>query len=153
MWVSSSHFSYRAYVAPRSAGRTMTKGVVLDKVVNTLRRRGLDVKRGIYIEDFIFDAVVEMPRRRTSVIEVLSFASGQKNWAPVEHDAGHFLYAIQELLLPGIAVVQPPSESKRNGAATSHQRVNRWMHKAKIPTVDPQPIGNIDLGAVVSRKS
>lgn len=105
----------------RSAGRTMTKGVVLDKVVNTLHRRGLDVKRGTYIKDFIFDAVVEMLRRRTSVIEVLSFASGQKNWAPVEHDAGPFLYAIQELHLPGIAVVQPPSESKRNGAATSYQ--------------------------------
>jgi hypothetical protein len=43
---------YKALVAPRLGGsKGRTKGVVLDQVVNGLRRTGFTVKRGAYVED------------------------------------------------------------------------------------------------------
>lgn len=144
---------YRAYVAPRPAGRRPTKGVVLDHVVATLRRRGMEVKRGAYIHDFIFDVVLELKGRRRSVMEVLSFATEQKNWAPVEHDAGHFLFALEQLSLKGIAVLYPPSEATRNGASASLFRVRRWLDKARVPALPPGDLAKVDLESLVTSSS
>lgn len=131
---------YKAYVAPRTAGRSLTKGLVLDRVVSTLRRRGYGVRRGVYIEDFIFDAVVQTKTQRQSVVEVLSFASGHKNWVSEENDAGHFLYALNEVQIPGVAVIQPPPEETSNGGTNSYLRVKRWMGKAGVPIYAPQQL-------------
>ena len=111
---------YRAYVAPKATGRAPTKAVILDKVVNSLRRRGFEVQRGEYIEDFMFDVVIQLRRSRRAVMEVFSFATGQKKWEPVEHDAGHFLYALEQVELEGAAVIQP-----------------RWLRKAQVPAIRP----------------
>jgi len=139
---------YRAYAAPRPAGRQVTKAVVLDRVVTTLRKKGFEVHRGTYIEDFIFDAVVESRRKRKSAVEVLSFAARLKNWSPVEHDAGHFLYALEQLNIRGVAVIQPPSEPTHNGASTSLGRVRRWLGKAKVPTFAPNDLAEVDLDSL-----
>lgn len=128
---------YRAYIAPRgSGGRRPTKSVVLDRVVRACRAQGIEVRRGAYIEDFIFDAVIPTsghPR----VIEVLSFAAERKDWAPIERDAGHFLFALGQLGLVGAAVVQPPSPASQSRASEPYRRVRRWLDKHGVQTVTP----------------
>jgi hypothetical protein len=125
---------YRAYVTPRRIGgaRAPTKGVVLDRVVDALRNRGVHTRRGAYVDDFIFDVVVEGERDR-AVFEVLSFAVERKDWTPVERDAGHFLYALQRLGVRGSAVVERPTG--HNGAVEAHERVARWFKAEDVPTV------------------
>jgi hypothetical protein len=130
---------YRAYVAPHPRGsRAPTKGAVLDRVVNALRSQGVRAKRGSYIDDFIFDVVLEGPRKTRTVLEVLSFATPRKDWTAVERDAGHFLYALSRLDVPGRAVIQPPAD--RNGAAESYERVRRWLEADDVPTVEPEDL-------------
>jgi hypothetical protein len=128
---------YRALVAPRGGGSSrQTKSVVLDKVVNTLRRQGFEVKRGSYVGDFIFDAVVT-EQDKTGVLEVLSFAAPRKDWAPVERDAGHFLFALDELKLHGLAVIAPPRESGESLAAEHFHKVERWFDRHNVPVRSP----------------
>jgi hypothetical protein len=90
------------------------------------------VQRGAYIEDFIFDVVVDEPGRPASVIEVLSFAAPRKDWTPVEQDAGHFLYATHELDVSASAVIQPPENGRADPAHESYDRVVRWLGRAGI---------------------
>jgi hypothetical protein len=129
---------FRAFVAPKYGGSNrQSKGAVLDRVVAAYRKRGLDVKRGHYINDFIFDAVLERtggPR----AVEVLSFATQRKNWAPVERDAGHFLFALQQLDIPGQAIVQPPSEASAENAELPYERITRWLDKFDVPVLTPE---------------
>ncbi len=136
---------YRAYVSPRGGGsRLATKGVVLDRVLNALRRQGVPARRGAYIDDFIFDVVVGKERaRQHTVLEVLSFAAARKDWTPVERDAGHFLYALQRLKIEGKAVVQPPSDG--NGAATSYERVRGWLDDEHVRIVSPDELADRQL--------
>ena len=72
----------------------------MDRAVQALRAQGARARRGAYIDDFIFDIVVEGEHER-AVFEVLSFAVGRKDWTPVERDAGHFLYAMTKLGVRG----------------------------------------------------
>jgi hypothetical protein len=128
---------YKALVAPRGGGGSrQTKSVVLDKVVNTLRRRGLQVKRGSYVGDFIFDAVVT-GEDKMGVVEVLSFAAPRKDWAPIERDAGHFLFALEETSLKGIAVVAPPKEESAPQAVEHFRKVERWFDRHDVPVHSP----------------
>jgi hypothetical protein len=129
---------YKAYVAPRGGGaRVLTKAKVLDSVVDMLRRRGLEVKRGHYLGDFIFDIVIE-DVQQPSVMEVLSFATATRNWTPVEHDAGHFLYALQHVNRRGLAIIQPPSAASDPGATPACERVKRWFEDAQVDTFEPE---------------
>jgi hypothetical protein len=131
---------YKALVAPRGGGsRRMTKSVVLDKVVSGLRRDGFSVQRGAYVEDFIFDAVLESGNKQ-SVMEVLSFAAPRKDWAPIERDAGHFLFALQELSLRGSAVLKPPKENASSNAAEHFTKVQRWMERHNVPFATPDEL-------------
>jgi hypothetical protein len=128
---------FKAYVAPRyGPTNRQSKGAVLDRVVNAYRKRGLDVKRGHYINDFIFDAVVDKGDGARG-LEVLSFASPRKDWAPIERDAGHFLFALQELEIPGRAVIQPPTDASRDRAGEPYDRVRRWLDKFDVPVMTP----------------
>jgi hypothetical protein len=130
---------YRAYVAPRSrGGSTPTKGAVLDRVLNTFRRQGIEVHRGQYVSDFLFDAVVQSPRNQSSVVEVLSFATAARDWSGAEHDAGHFLYAMERVSLPGFAVIRPPAEASHESAHKAHERVQRWFADAQVPVTAPE---------------
>jgi hypothetical protein len=142
---------YRALVAPRGGGSSrLTKSVVLDKVVNGLRRRGIDVRRGAYLEDFIFDAVLETDRGRR-VMEVLSFAAPRKDWAPIERDAGHFLFAKQELSLPASAVVAPPKEDAATNANEHYTKVRRWLdaHDVRVATPEELADGTVSFEDLV----
>jgi hypothetical protein len=126
---------YRAMVAPRSGGRAPTKGVLLDRVITSLRKQGVRVRRGAYIDDFIFDVVIENGGPR-SVLEVLSFAVPRKDWTPIERDAAHFLYALGRVDdLEPRAVIQPPAEGRAGTA--SYERVRRWFDDEAVPTFAP----------------
>jgi hypothetical protein len=137
---------YRAYVAPRASGgsRAPTKGVVLDRVVDTLRKRGVKLRRSGYVDDFMFDVVLENGEK-PAVLEVLSFAAPRKDWTPVERDAGHFLYAVRTLELPGRGVVQPPSDQVGNGNVESYERVLRWFDHEGVPVVEPGELVDTQL--------
>jgi hypothetical protein len=133
----------RAYLSRRRRGpRELTKGVVLDRVVESLRKRGVSTKRGAYVDDFLFDVVVES-KRATTVIEVLSFATARKDWAPIERDAGHFLYAVGRVGLPGRAVIEPPSDG--DGAQASFERVLRWLKRENVPSLRPDELDEVQL--------
>lgn len=142
---------YRAFIATRGGGgNTQSKSAVLDRVVAAYRKRGFDVKRGAYVGDFIFDAVLR-EGRTSSVVEVLSFAAPRKDWTPVERDAGHFLFALKELGTDGKAVIVPPARSSApNSGQESYSRITRWLTKAKVPVLAPEdvtkPQGTLALG-------
>jgi len=134
------HALYRAYVQPRGGGgQALTKGRLLDQVVGKLRRRGFEVRRGTYVKDYLFDAVVEN-NGDSSAIEVLSFATGARNWTAVEHDAGHFLHAVGMAGLRGVAVVQPPGPESVVTARESWARVTRWFHTGNLPVTAPTAV-------------
>ena len=121
----------------------MTKGRVLDTVVESLRRSGHPVRRGEYVKDFIFDLVIE--GRRPSVGEVLSFATSAKNWTPAEHAAGHFLYANEKVEAQAFAVIEPPSEVSHRNASIAHDRVLRWFAHERITVLKPNELGQGSL--------
>jgi hypothetical protein len=139
---------YRAYVAPIPAPRAVTKGVVIDKVVKILRGRGFSVNRSQYIGDFLFDAVVER-KEGPLACDVLSFATAKQDWLPTERDAGHFLYGLERVKLPGIAVIQPPAEESRGEAQTSFERVRRWFKDAAVPVRQPDDLVDSQLSLSV----
>jgi hypothetical protein len=60
---------------------------------------------------------------------VFSFASGAKNLVPVEQSAGHFLYGLKEVDLPGLAVIEPPADPASN---PSFERVTRWLNREGV---------------------
>jgi Protein of unknown function (DUF3037) len=134
---------YRTFVAART-GRSpgQTKGAVLDRVVSKLRGSGWTVERAAYLDDFLFDVVItdapghaDAPR----VISVLSFASSRKDWSPIEKDAGHFLYAREQLGLPASAVLQEPAQGASD-AREHFERVQRWMTDASVRITDPNEL-------------
>jgi len=136
---------YKIYLAPRSGGRrALTKGVLLDQVVSQLRGVGADVRRGAYLNDFLFDVIVEGPSERR-VIEVLSFAAARKDWTPTEKDAGHFLYAMGESSVPGTAVILGPGEAGGSAADASYERVRRWFEGSDVPVMAPDEVGQLSL--------
>jgi hypothetical protein len=127
---------YRAFVAPRSHGSSeITSGKLLDQTVKRLRQRGLTVRRGEYVDSFIFDAVVDSPHG-TSVVEVLSFATSARNWTGAEHDAGHFLYAVRRLSVPAAAVIKPPGDFSNANARRAYEHVSGWMKDEEVRVVD-----------------
>jgi len=135
---------YRAYAAPRvGGGKVVTKGYVLDRVVAGLRKRGVQLRRGAYVGDFIFDIVIDAPGSLPPLLEVLSFATPKTDWTPAEYDAGHFLYALQQVGKPGMAVVQPPSETSQENASRTYERVIRWFDGARVRTVQPSQVFEI----------
>jgi hypothetical protein len=140
---------YKAYLAARGGGgRPQTKGVLLDKVVTALRNSGATVRRGAYVDDFIFDAVVDPQRGAPQVVEVLSFAAPRKDWTPIEKDAGHFLFALRELSLSGSAVISAPNGTVGNGAAEAHERVTRWLDGAHVPILAPGDLGQLSFSTL-----
>ncbi len=138
---------YRAYVAPRPArgSQVLTKGRVLDSVISRIRSKGLTVRRGDYVSDYLFDAVLEGHGK--TVLQVLSFATSAKSWVPVEHDAGYFLYALERTRFNGLAVIQQPTDSSHSNAVQAHRRVLRWFDEASVPTVAPDEVTEALVGA------
>jgi hypothetical protein len=136
---------YRAYVAPTpQPRRALTKGVVIDRVVQGLRRRGLHVRRGEYMGEFFFDALVET-EGNVIPFDVLSFAGDKKDWLPTERDAGHFLYGLARLGLPGRAVIQPPAGEGAEAAEVTWTRVRRWFDEAHVPVLQPDEVADPNM--------
>ena len=135
---------YKALCAPTSGGSKLpTKGKVLDGVVSRLRRCGRQVSRGQYQGDFLFDALVASVDKQSAVaLDVLSFATAAQKWAPVEHDAGHFLFALEQTSLRGLAVVNPPSDASHRNAAESYERVRRWCAAANVEVIAPEVVND-----------
>jgi hypothetical protein len=124
---------YRAYLAQRSGGsRPLSKGSVRDRVTNELRGRGFTAVRGQYVDDFLFDIVIQNGHPQPKVVEVLSFAGERKDWTPVEQDAGHFLYGCRHANVIPRAVVLPPTGDE--AAEASYNRVTRWLDHEAIPS-------------------
>ena len=117
---------FRAYVAPVQHGvNRHAKGAILDRTIRVLRRQGLDVRRSHRLGEFFFDIVVDSERPKPYVFEVLTFASGKKEPVSAEHDAGHFLYALDRLDITGLALVQPPGP----------QASDRWLHHSIVSII------------------
>jgi len=133
------HALYKALVQPVSTPRSLSKGVVTDQVVIALRKRGWGVRRGEYLGDFVFDAVVDRPQGAV-VWDVLSFATIKRDPIPAERDAGHFLYGIERLKLPGRAVIQPPLDDSSDQVQASCARVRHWFEEARVPVHAPEDL-------------
>lgn len=137
---------YKAYVAPRGHYQPLTKGKVLDHVVGALRKRGINVRRGEYIDDFIFDVVIKKAKSPKPVVaEVLSFAPPNKTWLTAEKDAGYFLLALERLDATGFAVIQPPSQVSFSSARISYKRVSRWFESGNVQIVNPSELDTANL--------
>ena len=129
---------YRTLVAP--VGRPvqrLAKAEVLDRVVQSFRSRGAVVRRSSYLNDFVFDAIVEPGDKTPTAVEVLSFAVDKVDWTRVERDAGHFLFAISRVAADPLCVVQPPSVSGEVEAKRSHDRIRQWLDTESIPVLLP----------------
>jgi len=137
---------YRAYVAPRAGGsRVLTKGRLLDSVITWARKRGVEIRRGNYVENFLFDAVVG--DEKPVLVDVLSFATTAQHWTPVEHDAAHFLYALERVdHADALAVIAPPTEASHRSALDAHERVGQWFAEANVATVSPDQVGDALAG-------
>jgi len=125
-------------------GSEPTKGRILDGVIAVLRKSGLPVARGLYIGDFIFDAVID--RENAPVLSVLSFASVAKTarpWTLAEKDAAHFLFALDRVRRPGVAIVKPPEAASSQDARVSHGRVVGWFGEARCPVGPPEQVRDL----------
>lgn len=133
---------YKAYAAPTPArSSAMTRYRILDNVVTKLRRHGHKVRRGEYVKDFIFDAVIEGEKRHQQVVaEVLSFGTAIKDWTPTEKAAGHFLYALEKLNVSGFGIFQPPVTTSHKNASLSYKRILGWFAEEEIPTIRPDEL-------------
>jgi hypothetical protein len=131
---------FKAFIRPPSGGsRGMTKGRLLDRIVPRLRRGGLTVSIGQYIENHLFDLIVKPPDRPQFVCSAISFAHGRKMWADTERDAGHFLFAIDHTGIPGVGIIQPPAAGKSHeNAFESHERVMMWFKEKDVPALEPE---------------
>jgi hypothetical protein len=135
---STAQVLYRALVKPRSSGSgEITSGKLLDDIVARLRKHGLAVRRGEYLSSFLFDAVIDGPRER-AVLEVLSFATSAKDWTAAEHNAGHFLYAVDKLRMKSAAVIKPPNEKSAKAAHRAYDHVCGWMKDENIRVLAPE---------------
>jgi hypothetical protein len=128
---------YKALVGtPARRSKRHGKAEVLDRVVSAFRKRGANVRRSDYIQDFVFDAVVESDGEPPRTFAAISFATGAADWSSVEKDAGHFLFAASRVDATPTAIVQQPVDSAATSALKAHEKVRRWFDKESVAVVD-----------------
>ena len=133
---------YMALVAPRRPKRdSLQKGAILDRVVSLCRANGADVSRGMYVGDFLFDAVVAVQDRAPTAIEVLSFHSVKSDVGSIERDAGHYLFGLRHVEAKPVCVLEPPAKESSDSVWQSHNRVANWLRAEKVTTY---PAGGIE---------
>jgi hypothetical protein len=132
---------YKALVAPKiSRGPGIPRSQVLDQVIQEFRSGGTPVARGTYLGDFILDAVASPKGEAQIPIHALSYALPNREWAHVERDTGHFLFAIDHLNQKGVCVMQPPSMISPPSALESLGRVTRWLDSEGVETIAPDQL-------------
>ena len=81
--------------------------------------------------------------RLSAAIEVLSFDGQLKDWSGIERDAGHFLFAVQQLDgVDPVCVVQAPKLDAQDVATESYGRVRRWLDKSHVETLEAGAIAS-----------
>ena len=136
---------YKAFVArPTGSGGSLTKGAITDKVVAGFRARGFRVRRGQYVGDFVFDVIVDREEGPLAC-DVMSFATGAKDFSPAEWEAGHFLFGLRRLELPGVAVIEPPPHQSHHEAQASYDRVEQWCGQEQVPVRRPDQVAQSQL--------
>ena len=132
---------YKALIAQR-VGRPpgLSRGVLLDRVVDTFRKSGAPVRRGEYLNDYLIDAIVAPAKAPSTAIHVQSFAVGSRDWARAEKETGYFLHAIETLGVPALCVIQPPPNTAADDALQSYGRAERMIRHAGVATVQPSDV-------------
>ncbi|MCH8877577.1 MAG: DUF3037 domain-containing protein [Chloroflexi bacterium] len=136
---------YKAYVqsATGYSSPVITKGALRRHLTQSLSRRGYEVSQRHQIGGFVFDTVIADPRsEKLTVAEVLSFANSKQAWIPEVHDAGHFLFALQHVDNPSLAVVEPPTKISLDVAIDAHRRVMTWFEKEHVEVVGREDFEN-----------
>jgi hypothetical protein len=137
---------FKSLIAQRTGRpRGVPRGALLDKVVSQFRRVGAPVRRGEYLEDFLLDAVLTPSARSVTALYVESFACEGRDWGRAERDAGYFMFALEQLKVDGIAVLQEPTDVGGDDARRSYERICRWASDVGLPTARP-----IDLSALAT---
>jgi len=143
---------YKAYVSPRAGGSGgLTKGRIMDQVIQTIRNYGLDARRNSYLNDYLFDITIELPSRVPIVAQVISFSTTKQNWSPEEYAAGHYLYALERVEASGAAIIQPPREVSHHNAFKSYERVSRWFELAQVPSIRPEELKRAEDISILMR--
>jgi hypothetical protein len=128
---------YKALVRPMySPSEPHSKGRILDKVVDRIRRRHAQIRRGQYVNDFLFDAVIDSDTPK--VIGVLSFANRAKSMKVTEHDAAHFLFACERVTVEPRLLLQRPLDNSSGEARASYSRVSEWLSQAEVEVFDAE---------------
>jgi hypothetical protein len=115
---------------------------ILDHAVSSLRGVGADVRVGEYLGDFLLDAIVQRTRQPAVVMHAQSFDT-ERDWARVEHETAHFLFAVDQLKHPAICVLQPPVDDGRADALASYDRVQRWLGSSTATVVTPKSMPTV----------
>jgi hypothetical protein len=133
---------YRAFVAPKPSPRNnLSKSALLGVLVDWLRSTsGGSVERFGEIDTFTFDAVVRnggLPQ----VYQALSFAGTRKDWSPVLHDAGHFIFALERVKTSAAtAILQEPTGDRGETGEKAYERVEKWLDDARVKVVPAQDV-------------
>lgn len=137
---------FKAYLWTPSGGSSKAdKGYILERLIKTYRDHGVTVARGHYVGDYIFDAVIQGTKQPRYVADVLTFMKPKKKWEQEEYEAGHFLYAKNQLKVEGFAVVQPPDDSALDQTRKAYLRVSRWFRAEGVKVLRPDQLFNGSL--------
>lgn len=137
---------YRTYVQPAGGGSGgLSKSQLARKMVAALEIRGWTTERRYRLNGFVFDIVATSESEKRLALEVLSFATRNKDPLPTEHDAAHFLFAAQQTSVSSLAIVAPPNEVTTIPMAESHDRVMKWIREAEVTAIRPEDLPSIDL--------
>jgi len=129
---------YKALVVQRTGRRPgLSKGMLLDKVVNQFRQVGAPIQRGKYLGDFLMDAVVTKDQSAWTALFVESFAHQGHDWSRAERNAGYFLFALDQIAAGALVVLQAPTDTDATDAWRSYERVSHWISRTGLPAVDP----------------
>ncbi len=130
---------YQALVAPKiSSSAGYTKGHVLDRLARWFTSQGSSLDIAAYVDEFLFDGVLNRRGRTVCAMHVSSFAARTLDLRSVERDVGHFLFAAPRVAAKCVAVIQPPPDGSGADNRRMHERVTEWLEDASVEVLSPQ---------------
>ena len=143
---------FRAYVSATRARRgRVSRGDVLNRVVQICRSAGTTIQPGAYLRDVMFDAVLRAPTTE-AVVQALSFDTDATDPRVSELAAGYFLHGLARVGGTGILCGAAPTPTASSSAGTSYDRVSRWMADAGASFVEEQDFRAIAASMAGVRK-